>query len=175
MSRSRLTRATVLALATIVVIGVFVGAADATIGPVEARLTIGSGSSFNCLVSVSGRVGMTPTEAQGLINSGHKVLVRLWGDDPVSDDLLRGPISLPNPNGRLSVTLQGLVFDLNQNISVHTLNEDTLLGPFDLDEIYAGVRLVNSGGTTIRAAETNRVKGTFGQAALIGSRCVRPR
>lgn len=174
MTQSRLARAIVLGLATIGVAVNFAAPADATIGAVEARLTIGSGSSSTCLVSVSGRVGMTPTEAQALINSGHKVLVRLWGDDPVSDDLLRGPITLPNPNGRLSVTLQGLVFDLNQSISVHTLNEDTLLGPFDLDEIYAGVRLVNSGGTTIRAVETNRVKGTFGQAALIGGRCVRP-
>jgi hypothetical protein len=40
---------------------------------------------------VWGDVKMSPAEAQDLINSGHTVVIRLWGDDTFSDDLLNGP------------------------------------------------------------------------------------
>ena len=47
-------------------------------------------------------------------------------------------------------------FDLAHKVPNSLLNED-----WGMDELYAGVRLVNSIGRTLRSAETNRVYGSF--------------
>jgi hypothetical protein len=84
-------------------------------------------------VSISGRVTMTEAEAQGLIDTGHKVVLRLWGEDPFYDDLLLGPYT-----AAASATWAGLEFH----------KELLLLGNSDLDEhqLHVGAQLVDPAG-----------------------------
>jgi hypothetical protein len=138
--------------------------ADAAIGIVRARLAA-EYHHPNWNVSVSGVVKMTQTEAQGLIDSGHRVLIRIWGEDLIRDDLLLGPYYLTQFRGRygyITATPQGLAFQLSVVAKGSELDEDD--DPWapggHNDEIYAGVRLVNSDGATIRLRETNRLGST---------------
>jgi hypothetical protein len=146
-------------------LGLSAAPADAAIGPVTgAKLSV-TRAEVGYRVSVHGLVTMTQTEAQGLINSGYKVVVRLWGEDPFSDDLLRTWVLTPVEKYGLIplwANSQGLAFRISAPVSVHVLNEDTGGCVFDTqDELYAGVRLVTSDGTTIRSAETNRWFGDY--------------
>jgi hypothetical protein len=168
-----LSRAAVLGLATVgMTAGALAGRADAAIGPVEPYFHViflrENPTGNTCLISVGGYVSMSQAEAQNLLSSGYKVVVRLWGDDPVSDDLLGGPYTLTRTNGRLrfgvvpSPTREGLVFDVRRYTAANLLNEDAFVS-YEGDEVYAGVRLMDPAGRTIRAAETKRVTGTFGE------------
>lgn len=133
--------------------------ASAAIGTMSASLSMSRNGQFLQNVSVSGIVTMSQAEAQSLINSRHKIVYRLWGDDPVSDDFLFGP----NEFGGTEVTAtpQGLRFqELGFQLNRRFLNED--VSTFDnRDEVYAGVRLLTPTGATVRSRETNRVVGYF--------------
>jgi hypothetical protein len=147
-------------------IGLTVAPADAAIGPVTgAKLTVKSLGpiAVSCEVSVDGLVTMTQAEAQALIDSGHRVVVRVWGEDPIDDDLMLGPYYLtqilPRASGYIAATPQGLRFHKDTAVKGAQLNEDAGALGGTGDELYAGVRLVNAAGTTIRSGETNRVGG----------------
>lgn len=138
--------------------------AGAAIGPVTgAKLSLQASSKPICPLTVDGTVPMTQSEAQALITSGHHIVVRLWGEDPYSDDLLaeyhlwRASIL---ERSYISVTSKGLRFRVRARETARRLDEDNV-HDLDGDELYAGVRLVDGRGRTVRAAETNRVYGTF--------------
>jgi hypothetical protein len=131
--------------------------ASAAIGTMTAHLSLSRNGQFLENVNVSGLIAMPQAEAQGYINSRYRVVWRLWGDDPISDDFLFGP-----NDAQLTATPQGLQFgELGLQINRHRfLNEDTSV--FDnRDEIYAGVRFLNASGATVKSKETNRVVGYF--------------
>jgi hypothetical protein len=131
--------------------------ASAAIGTMTAHLSLSRSGQFLENVNVSGLIAMPQAEAQGYINSRYRVVWRLWGDDPISDDFLFGP-----NDAQLTATPQGLQFgELGLQINRHRfLNEDTSV--FDnRDEIYAGVRFLNASGATVKSKETNRVVGYF--------------
>jgi hypothetical protein len=131
--------------------------ASAAIGTMTASLSLSRNGPVLENVNVSGLVAMSQAEAQGYINSRYRVVWRLWGDDPISDDFLFGP-----NDAQLTATPQGLQFrELGLQINRHRfLNEDTSV--FDnRDEIYAGVRFLNASGATVKSKETNRVVGYF--------------
>jgi hypothetical protein len=74
-----------------------------------------------------------------------RVVVRLWGDDRWSDDLLDGPANADY--------FDGWYFVRSFWVSDSTLDED-----WDgQDEIYAGIRVYDSAGRQRETAETNRV------------------
>jgi hypothetical protein len=156
-----------VALAAVgMIVGVSTAPADAAIGSVGAKLSVKYLSDPygpDCEVSVDGLVKMTQAEGQALIDSGHKIVVRVWGEDPIYDDLLLGPFFLTrgNPwNSRyIAATPDGLKLHLKVAVSSRDLDEDRIPNPGMRDELYAGIRLVNSAGTTIRSGETNRVGG----------------
>jgi hypothetical protein len=116
-------------------------------------------------VTVDAFVRLEPGENPDLTN--HKVAIRLWGEDPVSDDLLSGPVyvspALPDkpPNPRCGyfyrdggfLKIRGCV---GKPKTFLNLNED-----WGEDEIYAGVRVLNPAGATLRSAETNRITGSY--------------
>jgi hypothetical protein len=113
-------------------------------------------------VYVQGLVFITPDgvqAAQGLIDKGYRFQIRVWGDDPVSDDLLLGPITprmLHMWDG--SFNAGGLGYVLDAPIANRVLDEDDSI--FDeRDEIYAGIRLLDPSGNTIRSIETKRISG----------------
>ena len=141
--------------------------AGAAIGPVTgARLSVEylGPIAANCKVSVDGLVRMSQTDAQGLINEGYKVVVRVWGEDPLYDDLMLGPYYLtpilPGASAYIAATTQGLKLHSDTAVNGSRLNEDRDPGPGGIsDELYSGIRLVNRSGMTIRSAETNRVGG----------------
>lgn len=152
--------------------GPFAAPADAAIGPVSATLNVGReytpGSRY---VRVDGVVRMTPGEAQGLVDSGHRIVIRVWGEDPSFDDLLYGPYNTARA-GSPGASVDkygifsayppggGLVFHLGIAAKTTELDEDDSVLD-DHDELYAGIRLVNSDGKTIRSGETRRVFGHF--------------
>ena len=115
-------------------------------------------------VNVSGVLAMTQQQAQSLINGGHRVVWRLWGDDPVFDDFRFGPdpasiASSPGALG-LSSTTQGLAYKGSRVTTGGMLDEDDSL--FDRhDELYAAVRLLSPTGATVRCGQSNVVGGYF--------------
>jgi hypothetical protein len=161
-TKIRTTVAALAAAATLMTLGVAAAPADAVaaapadaaIGSLTAQLSMSRSGSYLYNVNVSGTVPMTQAEARSLIGSGHKVVYRLWGDDPVSDDFLWGPVDTELVSTPLGLQFTGLGLTLNRSF----LNEDNDL-PDYRDEIYAGVRLVDSRGATVRSRETNRVGG----------------
>ena len=170
LSKFRITIAVLAATVAAITVGLSPAPASASIGAVSPRLTVGhqpNDTRGYCLVTVEGRVAMTQTEARGLVDSGHKVVVRVWGEDPVYDDLMLGAYTLGpiNPaalqTGYISVAADGLHFHKHVVVSPFALDEDSGSDPASGDELYAGVRLVNSDGTTIRSAESNRVSSHF--------------
>ena len=115
-------------------------------------------------VDVSGVIPMTQAQAQALINAGHKVQWRLWGDDPVCDDFLFGPdpMSIATSSGALGLsgTTQGLWFKGARVTTGGTLNEDDTFPDYH-DELYAAVRLLNSSNGLVRCGKSNIVGGRF--------------
>ena len=104
--RTRIARIAVAAVAAIGIAACSQAAtADASVGQVTAKLTITQYKPGYHNVAVFGKVPMSQTEAQGLIDSGHRVVMRLWGDDSYSDDLLLGPY-----NATFYATSNGLEF-----------------------------------------------------------------
>jgi hypothetical protein len=115
-------------------------------------------------VNVSGVIPMTQAQAQALINSGHKVVWRLYGDDPVFDDFLFGPDpaqvgSTPGSIG-LSSTTQGLAFKGLRGTPGGTLDEDDSVFD-DHDELYAAIRLLTASNGTVRCGKSNVRGGNF--------------
>jgi len=81
---------------------------------------------------------------------GSRVVIRYWGDDPSSDDLLVGPKEF------FLASFQDIGF-LDICVDSETLNED-----WGEDEIYAGVRVFDAvTGVQREVAETNRISGDF--------------
>ena len=165
-SARRLGRAAPVGLAAIATaVAVSSPAAGAALGSVRATLTTANLVGANCRVSVGGVVSMSHSEALALVGSGHRIVVRVWGEDPLDDDLLLGPyylpVFLPGYAGSLAATPEGLKFHVHQAVSRKKLDEDDAV-PLERDEVYAGIRLVSSDGKTIRSGETNRIAGPFG-------------
>ena len=139
--------------------------AKATIGPMEASLQIFQGPFSWCkpsedYVVVVGLVRMSYSEAAQALNLptySPQVQIRLWGDDPFSDNLLHGETAWAEFRSQPD----GLYFEKTFCVEGSRLNEDQSWTD-NRDEVYAGVRLVNSRtGSTIRAGETNRVYDYF--------------
>lgn len=131
--------------------------ANAVIGTMTANLRVFKADSppGYYWVHVSGYVSMTQTEAQGLINSGHKVVWRLWGDDPTFNDLQLGTRSAPiflGPNG--------LHYSHAVKVPRSVVNEDDSFSDRH-DELFADPKLQTQTGATIRSRNTNNVGGYF--------------
>ena len=153
VSRTRNTIAVMAAAAAVTLVGLQAAPADAAVGSMTAglRVTPVSGQPGYQWVHVYGNVKMSQVEAQQLINEGHNVVVRLWGEDQFSDDLLMGPYSAVR-----GANYDGLWFSIAHKVPNSLLNED-----WGQDEIYAGVLLVQPNTQTLRSAEPNRVVGSF--------------
>jgi hypothetical protein len=164
----RLGRCIALVLAGLVVVaGASAAPASAAIGTMTARLYLKDEGGGKTGLYVLGRVTMIQAEAVGLLNSGHRIVVRVWDDDPVSDDLLLGPFLLPRVNPaaiqqryvaaapREGPIPSGLKYYMRlPSVTYEQLDGDPC-NPDCQVEIYAGVRLVKSNGTTIRSRETS--------------------
>jgi hypothetical protein len=150
-SRIRRT-ALALSLAAVAAAGMSAAPANAAIGSPSGQLTVGPFSPGYHNVAVFGVAPMSRAEAQNLVNSGHRIQLRLWGQDTFSDDLLIGPY-----NATLVPTDKGLEFHkVLLQIGDHRLNED-----WGTDELYVGMRIVRPNGSTLRSGTTNVVRGDF--------------
>lgn len=135
---------------TAVLLGVAVGSAEASVGALSATLDIrGVQASFAADVRVTGHVQMTAAEASALIGSGHRVVFRLWGSDTFDDDFIGGPYTMS-----VRASSRGLEFTGTRRLATGDLDEDG--GCIGIDEVYAGVRLLDRNGSTVRKAETNK-------------------
>lgn len=152
-SKFRSTIAVIAAAAAVMIVGLPTASADAAIGSMTAnlRVTPVQGEPGYQWVHVYGNVKMTQAEAQLLVNESHNVVIRLWGEDTFSDDLLMGPYTAVR-----GANYDGLWFSIAHKVRNSLLNED-----WGGDEIYAGVRLHYPNGQTLRSAETKRVYGSF--------------
>jgi hypothetical protein len=147
------TIAVIAAAVAVMIVAVPAAPADAAIGSMTASLSVTpvDGQPGYQWVHVAGTVRMSQTEAQWLINDRYNVVIRLWGEDPASDDLLMGPYTPP-----IWASYDGLHYSVAHKVRNSLLNED-----WGGDELYAGVRLVYPNTQTLRSAETNRVYGSF--------------
>ena len=155
MSVSTRIRRTAVALSVAAVAGaagMSAAPADAAVGSPSGKLTVGPFSPGYHNVAVFGTVPMSRAEAQNLVNSGHRIQLRLWGEDTFSDDMLIGPYY-----ATLVPTDKGLEFHkVLLQIDDDRLNED-----WGTDELYVGMRLTKSNGSTIRSGRTNVVRGDY--------------
>jgi hypothetical protein len=149
--------------------------ANAAIGPISTTLTVKrvptpADTRALYAVNVTGVVTMTLAEAQAVKAQaqrpsnqgccGHWMEINLWGDDPFSDDLLRGTWSLQGATYpiQLTATAAGLRFAWQRGLFGSELNED----PEGRDELYAGVRLLTTPGRkTVQSRTTNVVYGYY--------------
>jgi hypothetical protein len=132
--------------------------ADASVGSITpASLSVSGPSNGLRTVVVSGVVRTSSqAEAAQLYANGYRVVYRLWGDDPTSDDLLWDTSYMSNYDPEPD----GLHFSNVLVLQSSYLNEDTCWCD-DRDEVYAGIRLINSSGSSIRSAESNRTYGYY--------------
>lgn len=151
MNRTIRTALTALA-ALAAVVALTAAPANASVGSMSASLSISPAGGGLYSVSVTGRVPTsTYSEALQLKNS-YRIVYRLWGDDPIWDNLLFGPSGVFSVEARSN----GLYFSNTIQLNGSYLNED-----WGGDEVYAGVRLETYSGSTIRSAQTNTVYGDF--------------
>jgi hypothetical protein len=153
--RNAIGRAVVLGAAAVVMtFGASAAPANAAVGPGAAEFIVTPHKPGYHNVAVFGKISGSQSEAQGLLDSGHKVVLRVWGEDTFSDDLQIGPY---NATSYTSPVSGGLEFHrVLIGINDSRLNED-----WGRDELYVGARLVDSRGRTVRSFETNRVTGYF--------------
>jgi hypothetical protein len=136
--------------------------ANAALGSMSASLTIEpyGASYYKVYVEAVVRTS-SQAEASQLYNSGYRFAWRLWGDDPVSDDLISEVFHYDG--GSYYARPDGLYYYKRLDVPKSWLNEDQSWTD-NRDEIYAGVRLLNTSVSTyvnVRTAETNRVSGYF--------------
>ncbi len=157
--------APIVIVACVLTIGVPAPPAHAAVQSMTARLTVTDavstvpGSTYWDVKVVGVVRTTTQQDVTELKASGHKVIMRLWGDDPSYDDLLRGPFEATYFASSL-----GLGFTTKLRVRAIDLDEDiATLDPYipGTDELYIGVRLVNSQGATVRLVDTNRVSGNL--------------
>jgi hypothetical protein len=114
------------------------------------------------VLNIHGVVTMSQAAAQDSINHGYTIVLRYWGDDEFSDDLLAGPVKPQT----VSAAADGLHFEHSLTISHSLLNEDDVplvdaAADNGVDEIYVGSRLLDPSGKTISLAESNRLEQHF--------------
>jgi hypothetical protein len=152
-------------------------------GPMTSGLSIHQLPSEACgnLVCAAGlvltmhaTVPLSPGEAPALTN--HRILVRLWGDDPVYDDLqlpsqyikYGKPTAIEPRCGRFlgsyfyaeptALKIRWCRWAPTPDGNTSLLDEDTSFFD-DRDEIYVSVRLIGLDSRTVRSDETNRIHG----------------
>jgi hypothetical protein len=104
-------------------------------------------------IAIDGAVTMSETAAQDSINHGYTIVVRYWGDDPSSDDLLHGPV---NPR-TVFAAADGLHFQHYVTLPHFLLDEDN--STFDnVDEIYVGARFIDPDGKEVSKVESNHIE-----------------
>jgi hypothetical protein len=168
MSRiSRITRRTACAVA-IAVAGVGVATVEDD-SPVQAAgwsatLSVLRYNPYNYYwLAVEGLIPMSQWDAQGYINNGATMELRLWGADwPDGDDFLYGPYfwggGSGGGSGQMWADAAGLHFFRTVLLPGSTLNEDS--GPRSQDEIYVDAKFIDGDGASSHA-HTNEVDGYF--------------
>lgn len=107
-------------------------------------------------IPVSGVFPMSRAAAQDAINHGYTVQLRLWGDDPYSDDL---KFTYPT-DMVMSAQDDGLHFSRSARVPRGVVNEDDSWTD-NYDELYVGARAVGPSGNIVLKVESNRVSGYF--------------
>jgi hypothetical protein len=152
-------------------------------GPMTAGLSIHQLPSEACgnlvcaaglVLTMNATVPLSPGEAPDL--SKHRILVRLWGDDPTYDDLqlpsqyinYGKPTAIEPRCGRFggsyfyaeptALKIRWCRWAPTPDGNTSLLDEDTAFFD-DRDEIYVGVRLISPDTGTVRSDETNRIRG----------------
>ncbi|GAA4215326.1 hypothetical protein GCM10023074_69760 [Microbispora amethystogenes] len=114
---------------------------------------------FNVRVLV--KVPMNLYDANGYLNNGARIELRFYGEDPVSDNLILGPIVYVRSATGLSATEEGIrLLTQWQEEPGSWLNEDDGLLDGVTDEVYVRARFVDGDGVAIQA-RSNVVTGIF--------------
>ncbi|GAA1017266.1 hypothetical protein Aple_094420 [Acrocarpospora pleiomorpha] len=137
-------------------LGLAVTPANAAADTAVIAITKQPGNYFKVTIDVV--IGMTEFQAQQLKNTGHPIVLRVWGEDKVSDNVLYGPDSFK----AYDVTKRGIELHTYYYFkSGTTLNEDSGWFDDEVDDIYVGAHLLNPAGSTLRSVESNTVHGRF--------------
>lgn len=106
---------------------------------------------------------MNQYDAQGYINNGARMELRLWGDDPSYDNLRKGPYFTADEGGgpgQMWADWDGLHYTHSVVVSGSVLNEDSGWYEGAGDEIYANAKFVDGDGG-VRTKNSNVVHGTY--------------
>jgi hypothetical protein len=127
------------------------------VGPMDSpTLRIFSSTQTTSLIDVQGLIRTDPatlTGVQRLLDRGYRIRIRVWGDDPVYNDLRFGPATPDMYFARGGLGYRGQWYVGNS-----VLDEDDSFFD-DHDEIFANVRLLDPNGNTIRSGDTNSWSG----------------
>lgn len=120
------------------------GAGASTASAATAKLTITpTGYANQCYVTVGGNVS-------GSYPRGFTSVVRIWGDDPVWNDLLIGPLSNSWPSYHNG-------FGRELTVPCSTFNEDWE----GRDEIFASVQIYDATGRQTESASSANLYGYY--------------
>ena len=162
---TKLARTLLLGGATVAMtVGLASAPAQAATG-MSAHLTIQKENNENaCWVGTEGLIPMNQYDAQGYINNGAKMELRIYGDDPSYDNLQYGPYfnggSTAGGSAQFYAAADGIHFFRTVRISCGYLNEDNGWYEGSGDEIYVNAKFIDGDGG-VRQVNTNVVKGTF--------------
>ncbi|MEV5409541.1 hypothetical protein AB0K60_11990 [Thermopolyspora sp. NPDC052614] len=155
---SRAGRVLALSAVTAAGLGLGLAAAPAEAAADSAVIAVTEQPGNYLKVNIDVVFHMTPAQAQQLKNSGHPIVLRTWGEDPASDDVLYGPDTFK----AYDVTSRGMELHTYYYFKRGTtLNEDSGVFDGEVDDIYIGARLLNPAGSTLRSVRSNTVHGKF--------------
>jgi hypothetical protein len=154
--RNAIRTAAVGAISLGIAVGVAAAPAEAASGAKATLGVVNEGTGYYW-IPVDAVFPMSRAAAQDAINHGYTVQMRLWGDDPSSDDL---QFTYPQPISMWAGD-DGLHAGRSARVARSVLDEDNGWYEGDGDELYVGVRVVNPNGSTTLSVESNRVTGTF--------------
>jgi len=157
MSRSIRTFARAGAVSAIsigIAAGIAVTPAEAAPAPHATFGIVAEGTGYSW-IPVDAVFPMSQAAAQDAINHGYHVEMRLWGDDPSSDDL-----QFTYPNANISAQADGLHASRSARVPNSVLNEDDSWTD-NTDELYVGVRVVGPNGNVALKVESNHITGRF--------------
>ncbi|MEO3853882.1 hypothetical protein [Acrocarpospora sp. B8E8] len=136
-------------------LGLAVTPANAAANTAVIAITKQPGDYFKVNIDVV--ISMTPYQAQQLKNTGHPIVLRVWGEDKIND-VRYGPDSFKN----YDVTFRGMELHTYYYFKRGTtLNEDSRWYEGDVDDIFVEARLLNLSGSTLRSVNSNTVHGEF--------------
>ena len=155
----RLLAMTLVAVGTLGLVGAPAHAVTEITATFSVTRTTSGPALYNLRTLVN--VPMTKAQADAHLLNGGRIELRFYGEDPLFDNLLIGPITYVRTATGLSTNDLGVALDAQwQELPGSWLNEDDGFLDGRGDEVYVKAKWIDGNGATVQA-KSNVVKGIF--------------